>query len=61
MNDVHQHRERYSTVAKGGVHKSQEKSTVPVQTARLLDHFQNLNSIQLFSLNQPSGAEPACH
>ena len=24
------------------------------QTARLLDHFQNLNINQLFSLNQPS-------
>ena len=55
MNDVHQNpRTILDRLPKAVSIEPGEMDRFRSQTARLLDHFQNLNSIQLFSLNQPS-------
>ena len=55
MNDVHQNpRTILDRLPKAVSIEPGEMDRFRSKTARLLDHFQNLNSIQLFSLNQPS-------
>ena len=55
MNDVHQNpRTILDRLPKAVSIEPGEMDRFRSQTARLLDHFQNLNSIPLFSLNQPS-------
>ena len=55
MNGVHQNpRTILDRLPKAVSIEPEEMDRFRSQTARLLDHFQNLNSNQLFSLNQPS-------
>ena len=55
MNGVHQNpRTILDRLPKAVSIEPEEMGRFRSQTARLLDHFQNLNSSQLFSLNQPS-------
>ena len=55
MNDVHQNpRTLLDRLPKAVSIEPEEMDRFRSQTARLLDHFQNLKINQLFSLNQPS-------